>query len=591
MKVKTVKPLVLASLASGFFLLSCAQPEAKPTFGSSSKKDAYSGDKSGSANSEKNSGTKSANSGGTTVSSLGQTLKLTAAPDSDAVDYTFGVMAVEFDPGLSEVSFKQSRALVTDGTLTQAQLDSLSPICRDIGLSSDASSYVEASDWKKGQKLYLMWRSHYRAAAKQALADLIAQGNAGAECLLHLNYQDASGAAQNVNLVLDPAPASATGFAGSAKLDQAVKAGLLLPQIANSTATFPTNKLNTISDALKVALKVAPLSADKLPINAHNPTGEQCYYATGTTRVANPYGMTTMTFDVGGDSDPTPSDIKAKTISGRMIAQCQNLKPALNGKSISMDVSCDDYQKIKEQGMEAGCAWDVTVANPQDNENSVALPMQMSKLVYKSIDSSKVDQALQLVPQSPENPIRNKTVTLKGMSQGQTLALSDMFDLWIALDADSFRRDFASMVRNIQFGTNQKCGNSGGYTYYNTDTINWCPNGDSSEASVAQRFKDPVAALYRSVLFYHEARHAHDIRHDYEPTDYAACQGTAMSASLAYIVGTKCDYDYCKAFKSAIVSDYKLEMDYDFNGDGTGRKGQGLCRTWSAALGISGNGY
>lgn len=517
---------------------------------------------------------------------------LTSEDFHDPLDFTFGVAGIDLSEISEETSLETTRGILngSGGILSPKQVEVFSGLCRDIGISKSPSDFIPANTVKKGERLYLMWRSYYSSLAKSHLFNILVNGGAGIECLLSLNLGGTL-----LHIAFDPAAPDVKDVGGSAKLDTAIRLSLMLPKTMGILRPTEPNSLVKVTEDAQLILRVAPLDINKISVQtSQGTTVNECALSTagGKTHVANPYGMNEVNYELATDLDISMQLPIAKVTGGRFLKECQGIKFKGLGKNLLMTVTCGQYQAIKDQGVEAACAWDLVAANTRDKLNTVTLPIQMSKIAYKAVDLTKVNEAIQLFPRSSANPIRKGQVEVTGFSKNQMAAFEDLFDLWIAMDEEGYKRDFSGQVKKIEFSSIKACAEgAGAYTPYGGDSIFWCTDGGMKESEVEARYSDPQMFVYRSMLAYHEARHTKNIRHDAEEKSYAACAGTAYSGFLAYQIVTQCDYDYCKVMRDGAIQDYKLELNYDYEGDTTGRKAEGDCKTWSTAMGISGGGF
>lgn len=518
--------------------------------------------------------------------------KLSAEPQHDAADFTFGIASLEI-PSLTQVA----KLTVTRGILNgagRALSDSdrltFTRICRDIVVSVDPSSYIPPQDLKAGSKIYLIWRSYYADHVRSLLIDLLMRGGSGIECLLTLNLDG-----KELHIGFDPAAPNTDLVGGTSQLQRAVNLGLMLPRRVGLKKPTETSMYVPVLDLPRIYFGIKPINPQQLLVKARaGAVTNECALSTsgGKTHVANPYAMNAIDYEVTTDLDISVVSPLSKVTGGRILPECVGLKLQGKGKSLELNVSCGQYQAIKDQGVEAACAWDLVAANNKDPENTATVPVQMTKLRYKTVDLKQVNEAIQLMPRSALNPVRSGEIKVNGFSDAQEQTIAELFDLWIAMDSEGYKRDFLGQVKTIEFSAINGCAQgAGAYAPYGGDSIYWCLSGGMSDSDVQKRHSDPQMFVYRSMLAYHETRHTKNIKHDNEDKSYEPCEGTAYSGFLAYQIVSQCDYDYCKVMRDGAIADYKLELNYDYENDTTGRKAQGLCKVWSNAMGLSGGGF
>ncbi|RZA19491.1 MAG: hypothetical protein EOP10_19525 [Proteobacteria bacterium] len=519
-------------------------------------------------------------------------LKLSATPELDAYDFTFGSLKITLDTKLSSASLIYKRAiLVKKGVILDDEKKALANrLCKDIGLSDSPDSFEMAKRFT-GADLYLMWRSHFGADVKVFLADYLAKNGESLRCALSVSIE-ASGKKEATDIFFDPLADSVASILGSAKPEAALKEGLLM--IANTQEQNLLGKVfENISVPEKITTQIAALNALDFKLEASDDARrEQCYLiASGTTtKIFNPNSVSGALYSLKAKAEYNSGELKTKSLGGRLIKECAAIKMEKSDNQLAAVVSCADYFAIKDQGMEAGCAWELPISHKADPENSLALPFILEKLNVKTRDGGQVlDQSSQsLIPLSGINDIRDGKVNVSALSKGQAQLLEDGIDIWIAVDEKSYRDNFYNHIKTISW--DGAC-TYGAYAQYGSDMITWCGGGGITEQYASRRFQDPNLMFYRGMLAYHESLHTRNRKHDVEDKTYLPCAGTANAAVLSTFLLKSCDFDFCKQLKPSAVSLYKNELNYNYNGDTTGRKAQGDCKKWSTELGVSGEGF
>ncbi|RZA23689.1 MAG: hypothetical protein EOP10_12055 [Proteobacteria bacterium] len=519
-------------------------------------------------------------------------LKLSATPELDAYDFTFGSVKVTLETKLSNAGLIYKRGLLLKkGVILDADKRAFANrLCKDMGLSDSADTFVMAKKFT-GADLFLMWRSHFGADVKVFLADYLAKNGESLRCVLSVSIESA-GSKEATDIVFDPLAESTATILGSAKAEAALKEGLLMVA-SHSEQDLLGQVFENITLAEKITTQVAALNALDFKLDAlDDANSEQCYLISngGTTKPFNPNSMSGAVFSLKGKAEYTSGDLKPRTLAGRLIKECAAIKIEKSDTQVAAMFSCADYFAIKDQGMEAGCAWELPIAHKTDPENFFTLPLIMEKLNVRTRDGGRVlDQSsLSVIPLSGINDIRDGKVNLSALSKGQAQLLEDGLDIWIAVDEKSYRDNFYNHIKTISW--DGAC-TYGAYAQYGSDMITWCGGGGLTEQYASRRFQDPNLMFYRGMLAYHESLHTRNRKHDVEDKTYQPCAGTANAAILSTYLLKTCNFDFCKQLKPAAVTLYKNELNYNYNGDTTGRKGQGDCKKWSTELGVSGEGF
>lgn len=516
--------------------------------------------------------------------------KLSDADDSDAYENTFGAAKIVFESDFKKPKITLKRSILSKqgSALTEEQKAFAVRLCKDIDLSASAKAFEAPKE--DSEELYLVWRSHFGADVKNFLADYLAKEAEPIACAVTV-IEEEDGKKAAANIVLNALADKDTDLVGSQKMEDALKEGLLLASSAK-VEKFDNNTLTTVSEPAKIDLKIPALNSSDVSLAEAGTSGETCYLvANGATTAAyNPKSKSTASYNVTAKSEFTAGAATLKVLAGRMIKECSSIKVEGKDAALTLSLTCGDYFALKDQGLEAGCAWDVPVANKADPENTVAAALTLSKFNVKTRDGSKISAQTSdsTIPISGINEIRDGKTNVSALSKGQAQLVEDALDLWIAIDEKTYRESYYNHIIRIKWDGG--C-NYGAYAYFGADEFTWCAGGALTENYTSRRFQDPSLLLYRSITAYHETRHTLNWQHDHDDKSYKPCGGTAASAILPTKVITNCNFDFCKSLKPIAAGTYKNELNYDYDGDNTGRKSQGDCKAWSGTLGVTGGGF
>ncbi|MBC7661564.1 MAG: hypothetical protein H7249_17850 [Chitinophagaceae bacterium] len=581
-------PIGAIAFVSSFFISCKDYNLTKPTF---AKNDTgpSAGNVPGMAQGNSETGKPSESAQPPTVLSL----QLDASADNDALVYTFGVASAKLKGNTLTYGVVQKRSILSGAPLSVEQRSDIIRLCRDIGLSSKPDQYLPAKTWDQEAPIYLMWRSHYASDVKTRIAGAATTSAGGIRCAVDLELT-AETDHQSVRLTFDPIANKKSAPAGVLNINTAISQGLLLPNASFDKET--TANISEISDDPKIMLQAKALDPSVFKPRI-DPIGlaEQCYTSVsgGKSHIANPEAKNDFKISVSVGLAAVKS-IAPKEVGGRLLPECKNLKvQQQNETDANVDLSCAQYQAVKDAGLEAGCAWELTISNKSDPEDTIAVSTPMNKLVYKTVNSSDIAKVMVLIPRSKKNPVRNGTTKLIGFNQVQQEMMTDSFDLWLNILPAAFDRDFGSRIKQVSYAPDQPMCKNGfaAYAGYGATEFFWCPNGGMTEGHQAARDTDPATALFRGITLYHETRHTMFWKHDHDDTSYAPCAGTAASSEFYYNLYAKCDTDFCRVLRDDEIRLMKVELNYDYTNDGTGRKSQGICKTWTKAMGIDGEGF
>lgn len=276
---------------------------------------------------------------------------------------------------------------------------------------------------------------------------------------------------------------------------------------------------------------------------------------------------------------------------GLITPECQRIPIPKNGLSFRTSFTCGTYLDLKKRGASESCAWKVPFHNKKDTENDLNHILTMHNFTYGIKDFTSVTPAKPRdpgLPSSARNPVGTSKVDISAIPADRRHHVKDAIDLWLALGLDSYTKYFEGRIKQILW--DPLC-TAGGYAQYFSYKFTWCPPGAMRDSNVNTRFESPGLMLYRSILMMHEALHSNGLKHDHVEPSYEPCGGTAKSAFLAYRVATACEFDYCEALLPIAANAAKHELNYDFINDKTKRKSKGLCKKWTSALGITGEGF
>jgi hypothetical protein len=242
---------------------------------------------------------------------------------------------------------------------------------------------------------------------------------------------------------------------------------------------------------------------------------------------------------------------------------------------------------IKDEGVEAGCQWEVTLENTQDPGNSQILNMPLDRLAFQAIDLRKLDDGYEWIPKADDNPIRQSSTAIENFDAAEKDRLAESMDLWKAIEPDSFARDFDGSVNRLKYRNDSKaCAQSAGFADdIGESVITLCDAPDDSGAIPKKSLSDPFGALLRAQLIAHESRHIKGWKHDWLTEDYRPCEGTAASAVLPFSLVASCTSAFCPMLRDAAFHLFLHELHSSVKGDG--RRFQGQCKRWSDKMGLS----
>lgn len=565
----SVSPLIL--FAFGFGFAACSQAPTRPSVGSKSNVGSGNGTgENGSKGNETEVG-QAKDPSKSLIFELG-------AVSSDAVDYTFGAMELR-PKTFADESFKLTRYYRSSDPekLSDTQKTALASICRDIALSRETG--------KSGLNLesaapQIVWRSHYRYDHKLALNELLAAGQKNIQCIVKIEAEGKDEIAP-FYLVLDPLPADEKNLRGSTKIADAMDEGITLPLVTESLK-LDLNKIVAITQTEDLKLGIKALQKDKLALTPEtSQAAPVCYVdstkqtqlVNGAKELSNRYTMKDEGVELG--------TLLSRPVDGRLLKNCAAVKAEIMDGALETKLSCDQYQAIRLEGIEAGCQWDLEVFNSADKGESVAVRVSLEKAQLKLVNLSSVDGSLEVLPQASKNPVRDKTVNFQNFSQKGLKSLEQMFDLWVAVEPASFEKDFAAVIKTVVL---EQC-ESGVVGYAKFGSTFWFCYLAAFTESALDRGDYPERPILQLITAAHEVRHASKWLHDKDVASYQPCEGTAASNATLHSIVSVCQEPYCVVLRKAAVREYIQEIDYSLARDA--RKFKGICQTWNNDLGVT----
>ncbi|MBC7659350.1 MAG: hypothetical protein H7249_06550 [Chitinophagaceae bacterium] len=485
--------------------------------------------------------------------------KITAL-HQDAVDFTFGAAKVTGFESSSGSSTERYLYVSEPSLLSAVQMDVLLPLCRDIAFTP-------------GDENILTWRSHFPLAVKRLLAVLLQSGQTQILCVLRIND-----GGKSKYLAFDPIPTTPASVNGSAQPDKVVAQGLLNPQAISLSLTVK-NLVGVQGNAVLLA-GIKAIAGETVVLTPKDESGPSCYYDTSKpgSVVGNPDQLKKAILSM---KVPLPVKVQGfipVATGGRLIKSCEKIALASTPDTIQSSYSCQAYQDIKTEGLEAGCQWELEMANAADLQNSVAVPLKMGLLAFKTIDKTKAQDVLSLVPKDPQNPLRISPEIFTGFSDSQKAYATLAFDLWLAVYPKSYVDDFKGFMKNVVVSTTCDPG-VGGFATINSTSFTWCaPN-------LTDAGNNPSRPVFHAILVAHETRHSRGWRHDVDVADYTPCQGSAASAAVMEAIVATCKEDYCAVLRNAAFNEYITELNYSLKADP--RRFLGQCKAWSTAMGLT----
>jgi len=491
---------------------------------------------------------------------VGNTIFELKGTTQDAVEYTYGTAAVAFQNEVTPGAAMERMVYVSDlSKLTADDKRNIAPLCKDINL-------------ELGAEPVLSWRSHYSLTLKRTLADLTQRGQTQILCVLRIT--DSLGVRY---LTFDPAPLHPSTVQGTVRGDKAVNLTLMMP-IAENINLVQKNLLVVPNDGSIVA-GVKALGSDGVTLSLNDDSGTPCWYDSNKSgAVGNPTNLKQNQLNVSTAIPAKVLGFASVATGGRLLKSCSKILLESTADTIQEQFTCQNYQDIKLEGLEAGCKWELEFGNVNDPENTVGVPLQLNKIGFKNIDLNKSDEALSLVPKDPLNPLRTGSATFENFSPSQLKYAELAFDIWLAVYPKSFIEDFKDYMNLVTVSDTCDAG-VGGFARLSSTAFTWC----SPNLVVAAN--NPSRPVFHAILIAHETRHSRGWNHDLDDTSYAPCAGSAASAAVMNAIVTSCKADYCATIRNAALNEYITELNYSLRGDA--RRFLGQCKAWSNAMGLT----
>jgi hypothetical protein len=511
----------------------------------------------------------------------------------DAYDYTFGSQTIQIQKidsqGSMDLDITRQVFVASRTGLGDELKASLTELCRDVGLSTSATTYTEASRLPADGLLHMHWRSHYSLKQKQQLVAYLEQIKAPVRCLLRIQVGAASDQ-QFAIIALDPIPVETQKLAGTAKVLDAVEEGLMLID-QSPIPPLDQGQLIPVDSSADVKTKIVAINSVDIKAQLSRSSGAACRYHSlnGQTKVGNPTALRSYEYSVSSTKAYALGAVSPQSISGRNLQACGKVKTQVTAQNIQAEVACGDYRAIQDEGLEAGCQWSVEVANRNDPGNVIGYNIGMEKISFETVDVGSTVGAASVLPEAANNPIRAKSTIFNGFSAPQLTSMEQAFDFWIAVSPKSYEMYFDKFVTSVNYlgRTGPACREPGVLAYVETlqsTEIFWCEAAGMSANAISAQIS-PLQILLISVTAFHENLHTRGRDHDFDTPQVQPCRGTSESALISFDSIKTCQEDYCLAFKDFALQEYKAELDYSLQGDA--RRFQGQCQIWNNGLGLT----
>jgi hypothetical protein len=481
----------------------------------------------------------------------------------DALGYTMGSIAVT--PFLAGTYTFKGRYLYA-GRLSEMQpsiFKTLTEFCQGIGMESD----------EKGMRVW--WRSHHTEARREALGLAIASGHRDIHCVMLMEDSES----QPFYLSFDPLPLSPADVLGSHSAAGAVDASIMMMEVSSDLLLQP-NSLLKVPEASPPFDTVQALSASARVPMYSSEVGEPCAYAAGSqTAVRNPSLQKEFTVKI--NSGVRVKESRSTPVSGKRLKACSDISLSISDNRPRMRFTCGAYQATKNEGLEAGCQWNLRLANELDPEDETIMTVTMPRLSFAGLPSTAWASGKESVAKSEANPIRTKILALEGFSPPQLAFLEKAFDLILEVSPDVFRQDFLGYMKSANLGTTGACATSGvmGFASVGSQSITLCPY------MFGAGIDSPSAIVGAAHTIIHEVRHARGFFHDVDRPEYEPCMGTAYANVFDHDIVAVCQSSYCPLLKSSAEGSYLNDINYSLKSDN--RRFIGLCKRWQADMGLS----
>lgn len=502
-------------------------------------------------------------------------------PVSDPLIHTFGAAELRPTSHASAAISVDRFLFVTDSKKLAAEDKSaLSALCQNIGLSSKADSMSEAANLgSEAKPTYLVWRSFYKQETKDLIDKLVVGGQDSILCLAKITVTDDAKVAPYF-IAFEPAPTSQDKVLGSIDGTAASKMGLMVP--VEPKVKIAEEQLIAVAGEGNFKLGVKAISKDSVKVSPDGvPTGSCLLNGASSTALVNPTSQLVAKFKLSSESSVTAGEFKLQAVDGRNLKACANVKTSNMDGAISVSHDCKNYQAVKDEGIEAGCQWDVSVSNKDDAENVTTVRVALPKVEFKVFNEKAVDAATALIPKEPKNPVRTRQIKFVNFGAAALSAMEMMFDLWGTTEPKTYASDVIDFMKEINL---ENCG-SGilGYARLGSAKLTMCFLAGLSDSALAKK-DDPGKTIMTLITASHEIRHAVKWRHDKDDRNYPACGGTAYSAITMHALLVTCSEPYCIVLRKMAQREYISELKYSLNGDN--RRFQGQCKKWSDEIGL-----
>ncbi|SMF49879.1 hypothetical protein [Pseudobacteriovorax antillogorgiicola] len=511
-------------------------------------------------------------------------LNFASEPQQDAFEYTFGVVPMKFDQG-GAISIQKS-ALIDRSQVSEENRPMLTELCRDLEISTSSTDpSLSPSTISQGEELYVFWRSHYPAKLKSNLADFIISGRI--QCSLSISIGD-----EAVDIVFNPVPTVAGEILGTKQADAAIDEILMMIDSSASGTRLAGNhsyEVIAIDEPSDIILGVEGLHQEDIQVTPQDSQTTCRYHSlNGETKLGNPEDLQSFAYNFSAPDGVDVGEIIPTSSGGRSLEACQVASPTPLESGFSLGISCESYMEIQTQGQGDTCGWAASASNPNDPKNTVSVGLRMSPTPFETIDIGNPVGALKVIEAQDKNPITLNTLDVTTFSTPQVDSLQRAFDFWLGASPTSYATFWEGNISKITYlGNTQACAEQGVLAYVtslDTDEIFWCELAGVRQQDLSEQ-RSPLVLMLIAVTALHENLHAIGREHDFDAPAYEPCKGTSESGVLSYDTAINCQEDSCFAMKDLAIQEYIVELDYSLQADG--RRFQGLCQQWNAAMGLS----
>lgn len=481
--------------------------------------------------------------------------------------FTFG--HIKFSTGKTEAAIQIARYahFSTESTPPESAKQALLNLCADVEVKSTASGDLDLS-----------WRAYTSVDVQNELFALTAKGVV-LRCVVSIDDQQ---------IALEVLPSDDKMIFGTKAIADVATAALM-PLKFVATEVYPKAELIEIVKKANFVEGAVALKEGLFKEVAPAAIVECNSFKNDTTVDLIEPGLKILQEYKFQNENSKLGTVAGKAIAGRTQPSCSkvSLKSELN--SVTLEMTCADYQSILQDGLEAGCEWQANVSNVADPGQSIAASFSMTKINYKTLTASTNAEKIRLTPKYPDNQIRSKKIQMVNSTATFIEAASTALDMWIGSSPELYYADFHNYMKTINYSTTGSCATDlaggGGFAYLNSTAFTWCGGGDLLDANLKNDKISPFTNLFQIVILSHETRHARGWEHDQDDKSYAPCEGAAKSQVVLHDIATKCTLPFCKPMKKNAIDLYISDMKYNLPGDP--RRNQGQCAVWNKDLGLT----